>query len=383
MIALKNLLRRKVRSLFAVLQIAVAIGAVVSIVGVTKGLRAQFYKIGETLAYDIMIQPKGAASPLFASVTREEAEIARGVEGVEGVSLLGIYATLAKGRPQPLLILALDPHEYLLDDYTIVAGRALEADDGHAMIVGRLMAEEMGLHVGDTLELGYEADQAVKVVGIFESPVSDVPFLSGQAVMSMKHYTEFYKLAPRVLVAHTALGKVAKTPEDVKRGAALAKQIAPRIEAALPRMSAKNFEEMLDSYKQTELVDSFALAIAFLAGLVSAIGVANTMLMSVFDRTREIGLLRAIGWSRGRIITMIELEGLLLALGGGLLGLPLGLLLIQASKLIIGLGWLDVSLDPPLYGQAVVFATIIGALGALYPALRAALLQPTEALRYE
>jgi putative ABC transport system permease protein len=382
-LALKNLLRRKVRSLFAVLQIAVAIAAFVSIVGVTKGLRSQFYKIGQTLAYDVMIQPGGAASPLFATVTQAEAEVVRGVEGVQGVSLLGIYATLAKGRPQPLLILALDPGEHLLEDYTILEGRQLRVDDGHAAIVGKLMAEEMGLQVGDSLELGYEAEQTVEVVGIFESPVSDVPFLSGQAVMSMHHYTTFYKLAPRIMVAHTALGETAETPEEVKLAAAQAKEVAPRIEAALPRMRARNFEEMLDSYKQSELVDSFALAIAFLAALVSAIGVANTMLMSVFDRTREIGLLRAIGWPRRQIVLMIEVEGLLLALGGGLLGLPLGVLLIEASKILIGLGWLDVTLDPPLYAQAVGFAALIGAMGAFYPAVRAAYLQPTDALRYE
>jgi len=151
----------------------------------------------------------------------------------------------------------------------------------------------------------------------------------------------------------------------------------------VPRLRGRTVEQFLDTFKQVELIDRFALAISFLAALVSAIGVANTMLMSVFDRTREIGLLRAIGWSRGRIVALVEQEGLLLALFGGVAGLPLGLGLVQASKLLIQLGWLDVRIDPLLYGQAVGFALLIGLFGSLYPAWRAANLQPTEALRYE
>ena len=135
--------------------------------------------------------------------------------------------------------------------------------------------------------------------------------------------------------------------------------------------------------KQVELVDSFAMAISLLAALVSVIGVANMMLMSVFDRTREIGLLRAIGWSRWRIVAMIEAEGILLSLVGGLLGIPFGLLLIQGSRFFVDMGWLNVTLDGPLYFKAVAGAVLIGIFGSLYPALRAANLSPTEALRYE
>ena len=82
MLPLRNVLRRKARSFFAVLQIAVAIAAFVSIVGVTQGLRAQFYRISQVFAFDLIVQARGAASPIFSSFTDEDADKALAVPGV-------------------------------------------------------------------------------------------------------------------------------------------------------------------------------------------------------------------------------------------------------------------------------------------------------------
>lgn len=380
MLPFKNLLRRKVRSLFAVLQIAVAIAAFVSIVGVTQGLRAQFYRLGQVFAYDVMIQPRGVASPLFAAIQPGEAAEVAKVPGVGAVSRMGIFATLPPGRAQPLTVLALEPGGELISRYPILQGTTLRAGDPPGVLIGRLLAEELHLEVGSTFRLG---EFPWEVRGIFEPPIQDVPFLSGQAVVALEHFSARFKIPPQVLVAHTAPGQRADGPEQVKAAIARCRAVTGPIEAALPRMKARTVSDFLDSFKQVELVDSFVLAITFLSALVSGIGVANTMLMSVFDRTREIGLLRAIGWSRGRIVAMIQAEGLLLALAGGLLGLPLGYGLILAAQVLVKLGWLQVTLDARLYVQALLVAGAIGVLSSLYPAVRAAWLEPTEALRYE
>lgn len=379
---LRNVLRRKARSFFAVLQIAVAIAAFVSIVGVTKGLRAQFYRISQVFAFDLICQPRGAASPLFSVISPEEAEKARAVPGVKAVSLVGLHMIRPPSMAQPVSVLALDPDSEMMRFFPIIEGRGLQDGDGERVIVGHLMAEELGLKVGGTLEI--DERQRFEVVGLFETPdLKDVPFLGGQAIMPLAHYRAAYRRQPNVMICHTEPGRTARSPDEVREGLKRCEEIAPRIGAAVPRLQARTIEAFLDTFKQAELIDSFALAISFLAALVSGIGVTNTMLMSVFDRTREIGLLRAIGWSRLRIVAMVEAEGAILAVAGGVLGLPIGLLLIEASRLVIKLGWLSVTLDPPLYARAVGFAALIGLVGALYPAVRAAYLQPTEALRYE
>ena len=384
MLPFKNLLRRKVRSLFAVLQIAVAIAAFVSIVGVTQGLRAQFYLLSHVFAFDVILQPKGLASPIFAQVTADEAAAVASVQGVGGASRLGFMATPQPGKAQPFTILALEPEGELISRYRVLQGRSFEASDGAAVMIGRLLAQERGLQVGSQVQL---AGHPWEVVGIFEG-LQEVPFLSGQAIVPMEQFRQRFgsrtrPLEPQILVAHTAPGRRATNDAEVAEGKRLAAEVVPRLEAALPRMKAATVADFLDSFKQVELIDSFALAISLLSALVSGIGVANTMLMSVFDRTREIGLLRAIGWSRVRIVSMIEAEGLILAVAGGLLGIPFGYLLILGAQLLVSLGWLQVTLDVGLYGRALVVAALIGVLASLYPAVRAARLEPTEALRHE
>jgi ABC-type antimicrobial peptide transport system permease subunit len=253
------------------------------------------------------------------------------------------------------------------------------------------MAEDLGIDLTPLVPGGIEGSPpkielvgaTFEVVGLFESPLEEVPFLSGLGIMPMGYYRTTFGRPINMAVAHLEPGRRAESIRDVKEGLARGREVSPRLTARLSGLKANTIEDFLDSFKQVELVDSFALAISLLAALVSVIGVTNTMLMSVFDRTREIGLLRAIGWSRLRIVSMIEAEGVLLSVAGGLLGIPFGLLLIQASKLLIEMGWLNVTLDWGLYGMAVGVATAIGLFGSLYPAVRAAVLPPTEALRYE
>ncbi|MFQ6058540.1 MAG: ABC transporter permease, partial [Anaerolineae bacterium] len=106
--------------------------------------------------------------------------------------------------------------------------------------------------------------------------------------------------------------------------------------------------------------------------------------MSVFERTREIGVLRALGWRKGRVLRMILLESLALSLLGGVAGLVAGIVVVVLLNSIpLMAGFVQGRFSLGLFVQALATALVLGAVGGLYPAWRAARLQPVEALRYE
>jgi putative ABC transport system permease protein len=133
-----------------------------------------------------------------------------------------------------------------------------------------------------------------------------------------------------------------------------------------------------------EASDGMIGAISFMALLVGGVGVLNTMLMAVFERTREIGVLRSLGWRRRAILGLILREALWLGLLGGVVGIGVayGLVTLLNNEPTIG------SMLTALWGwealaRALTVALLLGLLGGLYPAFRATRMQPVEALRYE
>ena len=133
-----------------------------------------------------------------------------------------------------------------------------------------------------------------------------------------------------------------------------------------------------------QLLDAADLAISILAVGIGAIGVMNTMIMSVFERTREIGILRAVGWSRWRIMGMILSEAAMLCAAATAIGIGLGLAATWAVTLEPTIG----KVLQPTFGfgvvqRALIVAAIVPLVGAAYPAARAIRLTPMEALRHE
>jgi putative ABC transport system permease protein len=125
-------------------------------------------------------------------------------------------------------------------------------------------------------------------------------------------------------------------------------------------------------------------ATSWIALVVGAFGVANTVLMSVFERVREIGILLAIGWKRRRVMLMILLESLALSLCGGIIGTAVGVaatLVLERTEMLRGR--LEADTGPALYLTALAVAIGLGLIGGLYPAWRASRMQPGIALRSE
>src|SRR5262249_3597646 len=162
--------RRKVRTLFALLGIAIGISAVVSIVSMARGLRTQFYRIADQFAYDVIVVRKGTASPVLSAVSARDRDKILKVDGVRAAALFAVhFLRLADvSRPQPIPTLGFEPDGEILRRYEIVRGRGLKPDDEASLLLGELAARQLQLDVGGELVC---EDGTYKVVGIFRPPV--------------------------------------------------------------------------------------------------------------------------------------------------------------------------------------------------------------------
>jgi putative ABC transport system permease protein len=142
-------------------------------------------------------------------------------------------------------------------------------------------------------------------------------------------------------------------------------------------------KEYADTASELKLARSAAWLTSTVALIVGAIGTLNTMVMSVFERVQEIGVLRAIGWKKSRVMRWILLESLLLALVGAILGTLIGAASTRfLSTLPIATRLISGEIEPTIVAQGFAIALFVGLLGGAYPAYRAARFLPTEALRH-
>jgi putative ABC transport system permease protein len=163
-----------------------------------------------------------------------------------------------------------------------------------------------------------------------------------------------------------------------------AEDVKAALGAEFPDVAFSLTSELTEAVSDFRALEDMIAQISFLAVFIGALGMLNTMLMTVMERTREIGVLRSLGWRQRQVLAMILKEALVLGVLGGLLGIPLGLAL---GNLMGGAGlWggaIEPLFSPKLLGQALLVAMGAGVAGGLYPAWRATRMQPVEALRYE
>jgi putative ABC transport system permease protein len=214
------------------------------------------------------------------------------------------------------------------------------------------------------------AGSRFKVVGVYESGGG---WMEMGGVISLRD-------------AQTMMGKARKVSMYMIKvdDPSKATQIVADINATFPEIHASLTGEFAQEMPDMATMDVMMGAISILAIVVGGMGVLNTMLMTVLERTREIGVLRAIGWRSRRILGMIMQEAIWLGLLGGLSGILIafGLGYLLGAIPLMG-DALQLKWELDIFTRAISLALLLGALGGLYPAFRATRLQPVEALRYE
>jgi putative ABC transport system permease protein len=263
------------------------------------------------------------------------------------------------------MMIGYGPNEYAITRVNIVEGERITSN--HQVMLGRMMAEALNMGVGDTLDIG---GSRYKVTGIYESGIS---WEEMGGIFTQRDIQSFMG-RPRKIGIYMVK---AKDPDQ-------AESLVQKINQEFPDLHATLSGEFVEQMPDIKNVDAMLGSISFLAIFVGGVGVMNTMLMAVMERTREIGVLRSLGWRRSRILRMIMTEALLLGLLGGLFGIGIAFALSYALNAVpLYSGILQSRWDLDIFIRAISIALFLGLLGGLYPAFRATQLQPVEALRYE
>jgi ABC-type antimicrobial peptide transport system permease subunit len=358
----KNLWHRKTRTLLTILGISVGVAAVVSLSAFGEGFASGYEKVFTSSDADLMVAQRDAVMVLFSKVDEDiGAEIKR-IPGVAEVT--GTVTTMVTMTDVPYFIVSgEDPRGFTIAHYRIIAGGPILRRK--QILVGKLTAETFEKEIGEAFRLG---GVTYRVAGIYETGTS---FEDGGAVMSLEDAQRAFD--QRYQVSYFNLRVDDKTRIDA---------IKAEIEERWPRLAATRSGDPSTQTEMLGMYRSFGLFMGIFAVLVGGLGMMNSTLMSVFERTREIGVLRAIGWRRRRVIGMVFGESMVVSLLGGAVGIGLGVGLTELTKLSPAVAsMLEGVITVDIFLQAIGLSVGLGAISGLYPAWRASRLTPAEAMR--
>ena len=362
----RNLWRRRNRTLLAAAGIGIGVGTLVMLGGITAGLIGQMNSLaGSGSPGNITVMQRDVPDMSLSSVDEQVVRQIQAMPQVESVSPMVLGFVLTPELPF-FIIHGLDPNSEAMDHYKLVAGRRVQRPS--EIIIGSNAAESYKLNLGGTLTL---YNTRYKVVGIYETGVA---WEDGGGILALRE-------SQRILNRPRNVSFLFVNVKDPS----LARPLQDAINQRFPKVRASISSEFAQNTDDIASMQAAAGAIGMLALIVGGIVVANTMIMSIYERTREIGTLRALGWPGKRILTQIMQESLLLCLFSAMLGSVGAVLLLNGLSSIpfAGGAMLSPAWEPGTFVTAVGVALVLGLLGGFYPAWRASKLQPVEALRYE
>ena len=370
---LKNPFRSKSRALLAIIGIGIGIATIVALGAVTDGMIASADDTLHAGGCDFTISGKSNedSSPSqmsFGTTTINQSYVEK-IQNVSGVNrAVPIYMAILRTSESPYFtLIGMDPGNQDLAELTITKGRMYK-NDTYEIILGKAAAENENKTVNDTIKLNGET---FEIVGIFET---------GNTFQDQGGFSPL-EITQDLMDAEDNISSIYVKLDSGANVETVEGKIDSLYGENLTTISSLSDLEMVRD--MIDMLNGASWAISLLAIIIGGVGIINTMLTSVLERTRELGVLKAVGWSNRKILIMIIGESIVITLVAGIIGSICGVIGVE---LLSATG--AVSILAPVYtintfAKAFGIALIVGVIGGLYPAIKATRLPPTEALRYE
>lgn len=395
-LAFRNMKKKRMKSFLTLVGILISIATIFVLISLSLGLeiaiQEQFEKLGTDKLY---VMPAGQFGPPGSSATAAELTESdvNAIETISGIKEVTSYIAgnskiEFKKTLKFVMILGIEPDkmEVAFGSYEVQDGRLLKSTAGKEVMLGHdyKYSDFLGqpVEVGNTILIN---DVEFKVVGIVEKIGNSQD--DRQVYIPKEAFREVFDIPERVdfIVAQVdntdAIDEIADKVEK--------KLIKTRdLKKDNPDFSLLTPEELLSSFKTVlNIVTFFLIGIAAISLVVGGINIANAMFTSVLERTREIGVMKAVGAKNSDILYIFVIESGLLGLVGGILGVLLGMGIGKIIEYVainqIGTNLLTVVFPTYLILGSLAFAFLAGAVSGLWPAWRATKIKPVEALRYE
>jgi len=385
---IRDILRRKGRSVLTITGIAIGVFALVVLGSFAENDNVYIARLATYYAKTIVVTEEKDAN-MFG--------LANGVRplSMKTVDKLAAHAGVSSVGPQvtlllkdtytsviPPMILGYEPTAGDYGAFSVSEGRMLKGGENKVAVVGSDLASQLKLKVGD---ITTARGMRFTVVGILARTY--VNLLDASLFIDLgdaqKLYVATLPESVRTTIdtdtVVTQVNVYAKTGTDPDRLASDLTRDIKGIHTTGPTTMRKTVDGLVG------LINAAVGAVALLAFIICSLSIVNTMSMSVGERTREIGIKRALGASRGRVARDVLAESALIGLIGGLVGLAFGALVANGMNagMVAATGTTAFLLTWRLSALALVFALVMGTAGGLYPARHAARLDPSTALAHE
>ncbi|MBL9103040.1 MAG: ABC transporter permease [Myxococcales bacterium] len=402
LIAVRALLRNKMRSFLTVLGIIIGVGAVIAMVAIGEGAKAEVQKSFDKMGTNMLVIRSGQASTggvrggagSQASLTWQDVDAIRNEAG--GVGLVAPQMRMnaqvtGDGQNTSTSVEGSTPEYFEIRNWPVSAGSIFTAQD----VTAKTKVAVIGAAVADTL-YGPGSTPVGSVMRINNMPFEIIGVLSRKGQSAFGQNTDDVIIIPVTTLATKLQGGLKKYLQGSIYVSASSQAEIKRAQAEITStlrawhkiganeeddFTVNNLEEAASARAEgTETMTRLLAGIALVSLLVGGIGIMNIMLVSVTERTREIGLRMAIGAKPGNILVQFVIEAVTLSMIGGAVGVGAGV--GSAYYLASQFGWATL-VQPQIVAVSLGFSAAVGVGFGLYPAYKASRLDPIQALRYE